>query len=160
MFQIACVQKSTNSLAEDHYSTANLIQNGNCLWNNTWAPLLSNFSSRVHFDISQVIGGNERDIKLNTSSSSMSKGIHVLFCLLSKHLLASMMRKFNKQPCFENDEGVVIHSSTCQSGWKDKWHVSGWLVVSHIYKKNYCNFIYVQFLLFSGLENLVKHHSQ
>ena len=28
--------------------------------------LLSNFSSRVHFDISQVIGGNERDIKLNT----------------------------------------------------------------------------------------------
>ena len=50
----------------------------------------------------------------------MPKGIHVLFCLLNKHLLALMMRKFNKQPRIENDEGVSIHSSTCQSGRKDK----------------------------------------
>lgn len=50
----------------------------------------------------------------------MPKGTHVLFCLLNKHLLALMMRKFNKQPGIENDEGVAIHSSTCQSGRKDK----------------------------------------
>ena len=50
----------------------------------------------------------------------MPKGIHVLFCLLNKHLYALMIRKINKQPRIKNDEGVAIHSSTCQSGQKDK----------------------------------------
>ena len=65
-----------------------------------------------------------------------------------------MPRKFPKQPCVENVEGIALHSSTWQSGAKGEWRVSSWLAISNTYK-TYRNFTFVQL----QLEIVVKHRS-
>ena len=74
---------------------------------------------------------------------------HTNFQWVSSHNL----RKFDKQPWIEYDEGFAVNSSTRQSGAKGEWRVSSWLMISIMWKVIY--FWSVFWRLFSGVEILV-----
>ena len=74
---------------------------------------------------------------------------HTNFQWVSSHNL----RKFDKQPWIEYDEGFAANLSTRQSGAKGEWRVSSWLMISIMWKVIY--FWSVFWRLFSGVEILV-----